>query len=470
LAAHITAAAKGGPRYDQSLTPEQRRHQSNGIWLCEIHGKQVDADEQHFSVETLRAWKTAAESEAADAITRLVVPRRPKVVSALDAEDVEFAQSIGLPVEDTVEAVAARVLEAARADLEAFKGMPRWPQQPIVLDLTLVAHSNARPFDVARLALATETFNEIALIAPPGTGKTTTVIQLTDSLLVSKKLPAVYVPLSEWASQGGALLASLASRKAFQNVRQQHFMLLAEHGQLALVLDGWNELDDQSRKRAATEIKTLQRDYPEIRIVVSTRQQALDVPLSGPVVRIQGLSESKQIELARAVRGSDGEAVLDHAWRTPGLRELVAIPLYLTALVSRTSGSKLPTTKEEVLRMFVEEHEQAGPRAEALREKLFGLHKEFLATLAGEATAAGATAVPENHARAAVKKAEDQLAAEGQLAAPPQPSAVLDVLVDFHLLVRSGAGSGTISFQHQQFQEWYASFEARGSYESPLCR
>jgi hypothetical protein len=46
-----------------------------------------------------------------------------------------------------------------------------------------------------------------------------------------------------------------------------------------------------------------------------------------------------------------------------------------------------------------------------------------------------------------------------QLAELPQPSSVLDVLVAFHMLVRSGAGSGTISFQHQQFQEWFSSFD-----------
>jgi hypothetical protein len=441
------------------LTPEQRRHQSNGIWLCEIHGKQVDADERHFTLETLRAWKKEAESEAVDAITRLQVPRQPTVVSAPDAEDVDFGQSLRLPAEDTVEAVTARVLEAARADLEAFKRMPGWPQHPIVLDLTLVEHNNAQPFDVARLALAMETFNEIAIIAAPGTGKTTTVIQLTDNLLANGNLPAVYIPLSEWASQSGTFLQSLGSRKAFQSVHLQHVMLLAEYGRLALILDGWNELEEQSRKRAANDIKSLQRDFPEIRIVVSTRQQALDVPISGPVIRIQGLSESKQVELARALRGTDGEAVLDHSWRTPGLRELVAIPLYLTALVSRTSGGTLPTTKEEILRMLVEQHEQAGARAETLRENLFGLHKEFLAAIAGEGTGAGSTAISENRARAAVKRAEDRLSAEGQLAAPPQPSVVLDVLVGFHMLVRSGAGSGTISFQHQQFQEWYASFE-----------
>ncbi|MBM7093290.1 hypothetical protein JTP67_33260, partial [Streptomyces sp. S12] len=35
VAAHITAASAGGPRYDPALTSEQRKHISNGIWLCQ---------------------------------------------------------------------------------------------------------------------------------------------------------------------------------------------------------------------------------------------------------------------------------------------------------------------------------------------------------------------------------------------------------------------------------------------------
>jgi hypothetical protein len=241
VAAHITAAAPGGLRYDQSLTREQRRDQSNGIWLCQNHGKQVDADEKHFTVETLRAWKQAAESAAAEAITRLQAPRPPTVVvSTPDDEDLEFARSLGLPAEDSIEAVATRVLDAARSDLETFKGMPGWPDHPIDLDLTLVENRNPRAFDVSRLALATETFNEISVIAGPGTGKTTTVPQLADHLLTKGEMPSVYIPLSEWASQTGSFFQSLARRKAFQNVREQHFMLLAQYGRLALILDGWN--------------------------------------------------------------------------------------------------------------------------------------------------------------------------------------------------------------------------------------
>ncbi|WP_422010921.1 hypothetical protein [Roseateles sp.] len=34
VAAHITAAAKGGPRYDPAMSSAERKSASNGIWVC----------------------------------------------------------------------------------------------------------------------------------------------------------------------------------------------------------------------------------------------------------------------------------------------------------------------------------------------------------------------------------------------------------------------------------------------------
>ena len=64
VAAHITAASELGPRYDASLTPEQRCHISNGIWLCQNCGKLVDNDDTQFPEDLLRAWKELAECRA----------------------------------------------------------------------------------------------------------------------------------------------------------------------------------------------------------------------------------------------------------------------------------------------------------------------------------------------------------------------------------------------------------------------
>ncbi len=35
VAAHITAASPGGPRFDSSLTSDERKGIGNGIWLCQ---------------------------------------------------------------------------------------------------------------------------------------------------------------------------------------------------------------------------------------------------------------------------------------------------------------------------------------------------------------------------------------------------------------------------------------------------
>lgn len=67
-AAHISAAAAGGPRFDEELTPAQRRAYENGAWLCAIHAKLVDDDPITFPHETMQLWQRTMEASARDAI------------------------------------------------------------------------------------------------------------------------------------------------------------------------------------------------------------------------------------------------------------------------------------------------------------------------------------------------------------------------------------------------------------------
>ena len=459
VAAHITAASPRGPRYDPFLTPDQRCHPSNGIWACQTCGKLIDSDSEHFTIEMLRKWKRAAEIQA---LLSLAAPRltpgRWVTPASPDTFEAEL-ERLGLTAKEYFESITLPLIIAARTDLAAFKNMPGWPLHPIALNLRISDGDYKQAFNISGLAAAIETFNEIVVIAPPGTGKTTTLLQLAEAILSQDKSVAVFIPLSEWSSQTGSFLESIMRRRAFAGVQEEHLMKLAHHGRLVLILDGWNELDAASRKRATSEIRLMQREFPDLGIIVSTRRQALDVPISGPVVEIDTLSEGQQLEIARSLRGAEGEAILDHAWRTPGVRDLVAIPLYLTTLLSHTSGATLPTTKQEVLRLFVTEHERPVEKAEALREVIFGFHPRILTALAVEITHTSSTTISDLRACAVVRQFEDQLVAYGHITTPPQPTAVLGALISHHTLVRFHTGTGTISFQHQQFQEWYASFE-----------
>jgi hypothetical protein len=62
-AAHIHAAAPGGPRFLKAMTVEERKAFDNGIWLCRHHAKLIDADFGNYSAETLVQWKKTMEAE-----------------------------------------------------------------------------------------------------------------------------------------------------------------------------------------------------------------------------------------------------------------------------------------------------------------------------------------------------------------------------------------------------------------------
>ena len=450
-AAHITAASPGGARYDSRLTSEQRRDHTNGIWLCGTHAKLVDSDESHFTVEELRRWKRQAELASFNEVVSSGAPARGYLP---ESADVRSATDV--------------LIGAAKADLTAFQRMSGWPPHVIALNLRMIDEKGSQRFAVSGLAAALETFDQISVIAPPGTGKTITLLQLAGSILDAGTSVAVFVPLSEWSTRSDTFFQMLSRRAAFRDIDVRVFESLAQHGKLVLILDGWNELDEPSRKRARNEVKALERDFPDVRLVISSRDQEFDLPISGPVVEVGLLGEDQQLEIARATRGSEGEALMEHAWRTSGLRELVAIPLYLSVLLKHAPGGSLPTTKEEVLRTFVREHEQDSEKAATLARELQDYHPDILQELASEATYQGTTALSDAQARAVVNRVQERLRTDHQITLPLQPLTVLDILVSVHALVRSGTEAGGVSFQHQQFQEWYASFRVEALMRSAL--
>ena len=82
VAAHICAAATGGPRFDAAMTPTERSEIENGIWLCQNCAKLIDNDVTRYTVWILRAWKELSEEA-----TRLAVETPQKNVSDIPILD-----------------------------------------------------------------------------------------------------------------------------------------------------------------------------------------------------------------------------------------------------------------------------------------------------------------------------------------------------------------------------------------------
>lgn len=435
-AAHICAAAPGGPRYDPNQTPAQRSSADNGIWMCKLHGTAVDAKDSKFTVELLRKWKAQAQEDSRRRVLYNNVPHGPAVSALADGD------------------LSIHICAAAAADLDVFRRSHNWPSTAIAL--TLEVEGMKDPVSASILATVLSDLDDLILVAPPGMGKTTTLFQIAEALLANCNASPIVVPLGDWSTDDSSLLESILKRPAFRGISEDDLRAASVKPGVILLLDGWNELDVASRKRLGVQLARLQAELPQLGLLISTRKQALDVPISGARINLLPLSERQQLDIANALRGEVGVRMVDQAWRTAGVRELVTIPLYLTKLLTLPEGTPFPATKEELLRRFVAVHEEDLQRAEALVGVTHGLHQRYLEDLAAHATSTANTTIAETAARKRVSDTGNVLVEEGQITEKAQPNTVLEALVSFHVLMRVGDPAG-YSFQHQQFQEWYAS-------------
>ncbi|MGN8019772.1 NACHT domain-containing protein [Phyllobacterium sp. 22229] len=457
VAAHIKAASPGGPRYDSNQAPAERASEGNGIWLCADHAHLIDHNPREFTVEKLKKWKQEAEERA---FQQLASGKGSAIIAQLSDELIQelapYISRLGLPQGADLASVQAQVRAAALTDIEAYERRRSWPRISVDLELTAEGVEDVRNLDQAHFPQVLAAAQHIVLLSAPGTGKTTTLIQIARKMIRVGPVP-VFVPLGAWAESGRDLFDWISRRRGYEALSSAHLKFLADHGELALFLDGWNEVPESARRRLINEMEELETEFPLLNLVMSSRRIALDVPLSGRRISVLPLSDEQQHEIAAGLRGAGGVSVLDAAWRTVGLRDLISIPLYLRALMEATTSGKLPETKEEVLCRMVEAHEAIPANKELFHRELYDAQHIYLTAIAAAAQLSGTPTITDQDARSAVSGAGDKLVSEGQISAAPNPPHVLDILVASHLLVRQDGQ--LYAFQHQQLQEWFASFD-----------
>ncbi len=316
VAAHLTAAASGGPRYDSSLTSEQRASQDNGIWLCRTCSRLIDVDATGYPLGRLQKWKLEAEAIAFRECTtgRIVVPRA-LLPLAEDEHGVPLVEFMAGGAAVDVATLLPRMLAAAQADLAGFGRILGVPALTVGLTLTLEDIGGRRSLTPVEVARGSQLAAAVCVVAPPGAGKTVTLMQIAEAILAEGQDAALFIPMAEWAATAGGFFESVVARAGFAGFEVAAFRAVAASGRRVLILDAWNELDGPSRARAIAELTRLRRELPLLRVVASTRRQALDVPGLDAVVSLQGLSSQQQRELAREIAGLAGERQLEAAQR-----------------------------------------------------------------------------------------------------------------------------------------------------------
>ena len=207
----------------------------------------------------------------------------------------------------------------------------------------------------------------------------------------------------------------------------------------------------------APKFRTLRAELPAATFIATTRPEISDVPFDGQLLTVLELSEQQQMDIAREIRGEQGVRLVDEAWRTPGVRELVTTPLYLTALLSLPDGQPFPRTKEEVLRRFVEAHERQAQHAEPLKAVTSRPASRVFERL-GRHCDARCQHVDHGHATRAVRSRRRMTFWSPTASSRSSRSLATCSMRSLAITCWCGRESlFAIAFQHQQFQEWYAS-------------
>jgi len=108
--AHIAAASPGGPRYDETMTPEQRGSAENLVYLCGPHHDVVDTQlEYHtrqFLLEAKRTHELAVERAVRNALGVVTYEELMvvcTVIASTPAKPQQLGVELALPLQEKIE-------------------------------------------------------------------------------------------------------------------------------------------------------------------------------------------------------------------------------------------------------------------------------------------------------------------------------------------------------------------------------
>jgi hypothetical protein len=297
--------------------------------------------------------------------------------------------------------------------------------------------------------------------AEPGAGKTTTLLQIGLELL-EQKPSSGRIAFEVSLSSSTKIIDTII--EVFEPVADQgRIKKMAEEGVFVLLCDGWNELSKEQQQTAQQKIDDFLKLYPKNTLVLATRQQRIPPYIEGLQLKhlsLKPLSYQQQRAIAEKKKGVAGIKILESARQLHGINDILRIPFFLNAIIEIADiAENLPRTKEAILERFVQLLEaRNSSHGNALRHSLDGRQQNYLQAMA---SSQANTRFSGDTARQIIQDERNRLLGNSQISSNhPQQQEILDMLVARHLLVAEGnLPNETHLFQHQQFQEWFASFK-----------
>lgn len=421
---------------------------------------------QKVTNHTASAWAATIREDFA--LELIVVSREDIVTSLMMPTNTALCSThlgIATAISDETKRASADVRLACEEQVQSALAGARLRDAPLI-PLTMVkvtsnTDEEAEKVDIQSLRDQLFLGGRLVLEAPGGAGKTTTLLQLAEQIIESGGL-CVTIDLPSWVDSGKTVFEFVAGSPIFETygVQAADLARVATQEHLDIVLNGWNEVPERHVDSALMRVAGIERDLPGTGVIVATRGTSIRPPLPGlSLIRILPLNREQRrqyVELALGGRASD---LLHQLEAHDTLDEITRTPLLLAEVIELfAAGRPLPLAKLDILRamsmLMQETDEHRGPLQ---RAPLFGRADSYLSALAFRMTKEGNVDIPDDEARKTIADESAALHAAGQLMSVPEPALALDALCAHHALERRPYPKISYRFQHQQFQEFFAS-------------
>ena len=420
---------------------------------------------QKVTASTAKVWAEQIRKEFGhelivmsreDVITSLMLPANAALCGTLPG--------IVVPIGKDDAAVLAKVRQAVADEAQNWRTRPRMANRPIVSlnaeKLDGEGKETSETLDTENLRASLIESRRIALEAPGGGGKTTTLVQLATENQRESEL-AFLIDLPTWIRSGADILEFIVRARPFRarSISAADLARLAEREHFSFLLNGWNEIAEVYSGDAVTALAELERTFPAAGIIVATRTHYISPPLPGAIrAKLLPFNRRQRKDYLRQTLGDQGEELRLQLEGNHVLDDLTRTPLILAEVVTIfQSGGTVPNTRIGVLgavMKLVENSDEHRPHLQAA--PLFNGAQHYLKGLAAQMTARGEVMIMEEDARGIIQSVTMTLLAKQQIATSPDPATVLHTLSAHHVLEQIDYPSVAFRFQHQQFQEFYA--------------
>jgi NACHT C-terminal Alpha/Beta 2/NACHT domain len=420
---------------------------------------QPNIEELARKVESVSPVK---KEELQECLNRLFEILRKEIVKQPDLRAVEqirlllkIENNLAIPTTDEIDA-KARI--ASGNDIERLQSFLNIPSKIIEIGSHISAEKEQLISNDDIVEFLKNGYN-IILEAEPGAGKSTTLYQIAQSMLdKGEEVFPIFLSLTNWLSNKSFLEFIARENDAFneQQLSIDDIRTLARHGHLVFIIDGWNELSREKLKEARINIDNLQKDYPNSGMLIATRSVSLPPKLNmSEQITLNRLDRDKRNEIiCSALENPKADELITHICNKAALRQISQTPFYLDKLIAvyQANGS-LPETREALLNICAHVNDDK----EAIVEILNRRHHSYMIALAVEMFKAGTTELKNDAACQIISSVSQNLKNNGKFDSPPDSQNILEALAKYHLLINLNNGKSW-KFQHQQFQEWYASY------------